>query len=201
MKKQYSLFYSYKNIGDVLIVIFDNDKKPTRSERKGNVEVIYNQEDIIGYNIFDIRNIVKIKTEGLIYLPSPALIGVINTILMNNKVEELAPMVESGYVIGEVKNIQQIDAEKTLIFVDIGKDLAKAIVKNNALKEHDKVVVATLGTRLNNGETIKASSLGENTINAHLCSEKELQISEENKVLVLDKEEEIGKDFFTTEAR
>ena len=89
MKKQYSLFYSYKNIGDVLIVIFDNDKKPTRSERKGNVEVIYNQEDIIGYNIFDIRNIVKIKTEGLIYLPSPALISVINTILKNNKVEEL----------------------------------------------------------------------------------------------------------------
>ena len=201
MKKQYSLFYSYKNIGDVLIVIFDNDKKPTRSERKGNVEVIYNQEDIIGYNIFDIRNIVKIKTEGLIYLPSPALIGVINTILKNNKVEELAPMMESGYVIGEVKNMQQIDAEKTLIFVDIGKELAKAIVKNNALKERDKVVVATLGTRLNNGETIKASSLGENTINGHLCSEKELQISEDNKVLVLDKEEEIGKDFFTTEAR
>ena len=201
MKNHYSLFYSYKTIGDVLIVIFDNEKKPTNHERKGNVEVIYHQEEVIGYNVFNIRNIVKIKTEGLIYLPSPTLISVINTILKNSGVEELGIIDNSGYVIGQIKNIQKLDNEKSLVSIDIKQEMINAVIKNNNVNINDKVVVALINTRLNSGEVVKSSNVDGITINGHLCNEKELQISDETRILTLDKEEENGKDFFTTEAQ
>lgn len=201
MKTHYSLFYSYKNIGDVLIVIFDNEKKPTHHERKGNVEVIYHEEEVIGYNVFNIRNIVKIKTEGLIYLPSPTLVSVINTILKNSGVEELGIINHSGYVIGEIKNITALDIEKSLVSIDINEEMINAVIKNNNININDKVVVALVGTRLNSGEVVKSSNVDGVLINGHLCNEKELQISEDNKILILDKEEENGKDFFTTEVQ
>ena len=186
MKDNYSLFYNYRHIGDVLIVIFDNDKSPTRNERKKDVEVIYHQDEVIGYNIFNIRNVVKIKSEGLIYLPSPTLINVINNILKNSGVEELAPTKESGYIIGEVK---RIDGN---IAINIGKEEV-IIPLNNEVQLGDKVVIAKVGTRLNTGINVQQF--------AHLCLEKDLQISEEDIVLILDKDEEVGKDFFTTEVR
>ncbi len=201
MMRHYSLFYSYKHIGDVLIIIFNNDKKSTKNVRKGQVEIIYHENEIIGYNIFDIRNVVKIKTEGLIYLPSPAFINVINSILKNNGAEELDYVKESGYFIGEIKNIEKIDNEKSLVAIDIKKEVINAVTKNSDLHLRDKVVVATVDTRLNNGELVKSSNLGQTIINGHLCNEKELQISDEDSVLILDKDEEIGKDFFTTEAK
>ena len=80
MIKNYSLFYIYKNLEDVLMVIIDNDKKPTSHERKGKVEVIYYDKEIIGYNIFDISEVIKIKTRGKIFLPSPILVKVINPV-------------------------------------------------------------------------------------------------------------------------
>ncbi len=187
MKNNYSLYYSYKTLGDVLLVVFDNEKKTTRSETKGDVVVLYHEEEIIGYNIFHLRNIVKIKTSGLIYLPSPTLIEVVNNILKNNNVEQLEMIKSSGYLIGEVK---QINGEQTLI--NIGKDHV-FIKTDNRLHIGDKVVIANIGTRLNNGQLVKDM--------AHLCNEKDLQISDSEEPLILDKEDENGKDFFTTEER
>lgn len=195
MKKQYSIFYSYKGIGDVLIVIFNNESKPTHHERKGQVEVIYHEQEVIGYNIFDISKIIKIKTSGLIYLPSKELISIINALLRNNGLEELEVQTNSGYIIGEVIDIKPYQ-EKKIVSVDIGKEVVKAYTKE-AINLKDKVVVATLGTRLNDSRIVK---MIEDT-NAFICTEKDLQISESDTILILDNEEENGKDFFTMEMK
>lgn len=195
MKKQYSIFYSYKGIGDVLIVIFNNESKPTHHERKGQVEVIYHEQEVIGYNIFDISKIIKIKTSGLIYLPSKELISIINALLRNNGLEELEEQTNSGYIIGEVVDIKPYQ-EKKIVSIDIGKEVVKAYTKE-AINLKDKVVVATLGTRLNDSRIVK---MIEDT-NAFICTEKDLQISESDTILILDNEEENGKDFFTMEMK
>lgn len=195
MKKQYSIFYSYKGIGDVLIVIFNNESKPTHHERKGQVEVIYHEQEVIGYNIFDISKIIKIKTSGLIYLPSKELISIINALLRNNGLEELEVQTNSGYIIGEVIDIKPYQ-EKKIVSVDIGKEVVKAYTKE-AINLKNKVVVATLGTRLNDSRIVK---MIEDT-NAFICTEKDLQISESDTILILDNEEENGKDFFTMEMK
>ena len=195
MRYDYSLFYSYKNIGDVLIVIFDNEEKTTRSERIGQVEVIYHDNEVIGYNIFDISKIIKIKTQGLIYLPSEELIAIINALLKNNHIEELGVQSSSGYIIGQVIDIKPY-REKKIVSVDIEKEVVKAYTKED-INKGDKVVVALLGTRLNDGRIVK---LIEDT-NAFICTEKDLQISESDTILILDNEEENGKDFFTMEKK
>lgn len=195
MKTNYSLFYSYKNIGDVLLVVFDNDLKATSHIRKGQVEVIYHDEQIIGYNIFDISKIIKIKTQGLIYLPSKELVAIINSILKNNDVEELANPTSSGYIIGEVVDITN-KGDKKVVSIDIGKEIVKAFT-NNEIHIKDKIVVATLHTRLNDGRTVKIID----DTNAFIVTEKDLQISNSNNILFLDVEEENGKDFFTMEMR
>ena len=193
MRNDYSIFYSYKGIGDVLIVIFGNDKKATHSERKGQVEVIYNNDEVIGYNIFDISKIIKIKTSGLIYLPSKELISIVNAVLKNNGVEELEVQTNSGYIIGKVLDIKPYQ-EKKIVSVDIASEVVKAYTKEE-VNLNDIVVMATLGTRLNDGRIVKQL---EGT-NAFICTEKDLQISEDNKILLLETEEDIGKDFFTIE--
>ena len=192
MKNNYSLYYSYPTLGDVLIVIFDNENKPTSHERKGNVEVIYNKEDIIGYNIFNIQNIIKIRSQGLIYLPSPTLVEVINSILINAKLEPLAIKQESGYVIAEVKEIKDLDDNKKLASLNIGKEIVQAYIKNKGLMIKQKVVVAKANTRLNNGALVKEG---------HICTEKELSVSELDEILILDDDEEVGKDFFMMEEK
>ena len=195
MKTNYSLFYSYKNVGDVLLVVFDNDLKATSHIRKGQVEVIYHEQEVIGYNIFDISKIIKIKTQGLIYLPSKELVAIINSILKNNDIEELANPTSSGYIIGEVVDIAN-KGDKKVVSIDIGKEIVKAFT-NNEIHIKDKIVVATLHTRLNDGRTVKIID----DTNAFIVTEKDLQISNSNNILFLDVEEENGKDFFTMEMR
>lgn len=201
MKDNYSLFYSYQTMGDVLIVIFNNEKKATSHKRKGNVEVIYNNDEVIGYNIFNVQNFLKIKSQGLIYLPSPTLVEVINTVLINAKIEPLGIKKESGYVIAQVLETKDLDSDKKLVKLNLGNETSYAITKNKSISDNQKVVVAKANTRLNDGSLVKEGSLDNLVINAHICSEKELSISESNDLLILDDEEEIGKDFFMMEEK
>lgn len=185
--KDYALYYSYKGIGDVLIVMFD-DIPATRSEDKGRVTVIYNEDKIIGYNVFDVKDIVKIKSEGMIYLPSPALVDVINTMLNNAHVEPLDYVTHSGYYTAQV-----VDANKEETKLSLKDEIVLA--PSADLKVNDKVVVAVKGTHLSSGKIIKDKC-------AHICTYKELGINiEEDKILVLDEDVEIGKDFFSSEVR
>ena len=187
--KNYALYYSYKGIGDVVIVMFDN-KKATRSENKGRVTVIYNNDEIIGYNIFNVKEIIKIKNEGIIYYPNPALVEVLNTMLINEGVEPLEILNESGYVTAEV-----ISKDNELVTLSLGD---KNVTAKAELNIGDKVVVATLGTHLYDGAIVRQ---GEKT-NAHVCTYKELGIKVEvDKILLLDEDAEIGKDFFSSEVK
>ena len=188
--KNYSLHYSYKGIGDVLIVIFDNSKKPTRSEEKGKVVILYNKDEIIGYNIFDIKEIIKIKNEGMIFFPSEQLINVLNTILSNEGVEPLEYKDNSGYFTAEIKSI---DLDKNLVCLDLSNKQVVTAYNNLKLSVSDKVVVALPSTHLSDGSTVKEP---------HICTNKELGIKEnEDEILVLDKEIETGEDFFSMEVR
>ena len=185
MMKNYALYYSYKGIGDVLIVMFD-DKKPTRNETKGRVTIIYHDDEIIGYNIFNVKEIIKIKNEGMIYYPNPALVSVLNTILINEGVKPLDILEESGYMTAEV--IKKDDESITL---SLGNKEATAKADLNI---GDKVVVALKDTFLYDGSVVKD--------NAHVCTYKELGIKvEEDQILLLDEDAEIGKDFFSSEVR
>ena len=185
--KNYALYYSYKGIGDVVIVMFE-DKKATRYVKKGRVTVIYHDDEVIGYNIFDIKEILKIKSEGMIYLPSPALVEVLNTILINEGVEPLKIMENSGYFTAKVQQINGNYARLSL-----GDKEINASVKDD-IRVNDNVVIAIKGTHLYNGKVVEDEAL--------VCTYKQLGISiEDDRILHLDEDVEIGKDFFSSEVK
>ena len=199
--KNYAIYYSYKEIGDVVIILFDNAKNATSTIRKNRVSVIYHNDEIIGYNIFDIKDIIKIKSEGMIYFPSNVLVSIINSVLQNEKLETLEYKTSSGYLIAQVDEIKGIDNEKSLLSLSIGNDIFHSVVKNCSLKTGDKVVIVQEGTFLNNGEMFKETNYENIKINAHVCTGVELGITNIDGILSLDNDSVIGDDFFLLEEK
>jgi len=199
--KNYAIYYSYKEIGDVVIILFDNVKNATSSIRKNRVSVIYHNDEIIGYNIFDIKDIIKIKSEGMIYFPSNVLVSIINSVLQNEKLETLEYKTSSGYLIAQVDEIKGIDNEKSLLSLSIGNGIFHSVVKKCSLKTGDKVVIVQEGTFLNNGEMFKETNYENIKINAHVCTGVELGITNIDGILSLDNDSVIGDDFFLLEEK
>ena len=199
MIKKYSLYYSYKYIGDVLIVNIIPNAFVTTSKRVGDVEIIYNNDTVIGYNIFNISRIIKIKMVGILYHPENVLIDIINSILTNAKQETLSYVEESGFVVGEVKECFELD-KGYMAMVDIKDRLVSGLTKR-FLKQGDKVVVAKIGTTLRNGNEVKEKVGDFGIADCYICSGKDVFYDESTDVLILDDDVETGIDFFKIEVK
>ena len=145
------------------------------------------------YNILNVKDIIKIKSSGMIYFPTPELIDVINSILNNEKLPTLDYMTESGYYVAEVTDIK--DGVATL---SLGSETLSAL-SNSKLKVGDKVVAVRANTRLNSGKIIRTSSKNGTTINGYICNNSDLSIEENDEVFIIDENLENGQDFFVLE--
>ena len=199
--KDYAIFYNYHTIGDVLLIISDLETKPNRVIKNGDVTSLYLDDKLIGINIFNISNVLKIKSNGLIVLPLKEMIDVINNILINANVETLEYKKESGFKVGKVLTCEEHpDSDHMhVLTVDIGSEVLDIVCGAPNVKEGQKVVVATLGTTMFDGKKIVPSSLRGIKSNGMLCSPRELHLEGAPNVrgiLVLDDDTTIGEDFF-----
>ena len=199
--KDYAIFYNYHTIGDVLLIISDLETKPNRVIKNGDVTSLYLDDKLIGINIFNISNVLKIKSNGLIVLPLKEMIDVINNILINANVETLEYKKESGFKVGKVLTCEEHpDSDHMhVLTVDIGSEVLDIVCGDPNVKEGQKVVVATLGTTMFDGKKIVPSSLRGIKSNGMLCSPRELHLEGAPNVrgiLVLDDDATIGEDFF-----
>lgn len=199
--KDYAIFYNYHTIGDVLLIISDLETKPNRVIKNGDVTSLYLDDKLIGINIFNISNVLKIKSNGLIVLPLKEMIDVINNILINANVETLEYKKESGFKVGKVLTCEEHpDSDHMhVLTVDIGSEVLDIVCGAPNVKEGQKVVVATLETTMFDGKKIIPSSLRGIKSNGMLCSPRELHLEGAPNVrgiLVLDDDAIIGEDFF-----
>ncbi len=199
--KDYAIFYNYHTIGDVLLIVSDLETKPNRVVKNGDVTSLYLDDKLIGINIFNISNVLKIKSNGLIVLPLKEMIDVINNILINANVETLEYKKESGFKVGKVLTCEEHpDSDHMhVLTVDIGSEVLDIVCGAPNVKEGQKVVVATLGTTMFDGKKIVPSSLRGIKSNGMLCSPRELHLEGAPNVrgiLVLDDDAIIGEDFF-----
>lgn len=199
--KDFAIFYNYHTIGDVLLIISDLETKPNRVVKNGDVTSLYLDDKLIGINIFNISNVLKIKSNGLIVLPLKEMIDVINNILINANVETLDYKKESGFKVGKVLTCEEHpDSDHMhVLTVDIGSEVLDIVCGAPNVKEGQKVVVATLGTTMFDGKKIVPSSLRGIKSNGMLCSPRELHLEGAPNVrgiLVLDDDAIIGEDFF-----
>lgn len=197
----YSLFYNYKLIGDILMIVFDNSAIPTHKEVTDNVVRIYKDNDLIGINILDFSEIVKIKSHGLIPLPNKKLIDIINSILTNHNIDTLPYKTESGFKIGKVLTCEE-HPESThlhILKVDVKSEILDIVCGAANVHEGAIVVVATVGTTMFDGTIIKPGKLLGEVSNGMCCSERELNLTDDQTkrgLLLLDDNYEIGSDFF-----
>lgn len=197
----YSLFYNYKLMGDVLMIVFDNESIPTHKDVEDNVVKIYYNDKLIGINIFEFSEVVKIKSNGLITLPNTALIDIINDILKNHNIECLPYKTESGFKIGKILSVEE-HPESThlhLLKVDVGNEVLDIVCGAQNVAVNAVVVVATIGTTMFDGTVIKPGKLLGEASNGMCCSERELNLTEDQTkrgLLLLDDSYEIGSDFF-----
>ena len=110
MIKNYAMFYKYVKGHDVLVVVFNYGNKATKYVRNKDLGVAYCNDTPIAYNFFNISKIVKIRAQGMIYLPSDVLIDILNSLLGNN--EQLDYKKDSGYQIVIARTITNKDEKK-----------------------------------------------------------------------------------------
>lgn len=197
----YSLFYNLKLIGDILLIILDEEIIPNRKEKMDeDVVFIYHDDNLVGINIFNFSKLIKIKSTGLISLPNDQFIDVINSRL--KKFNFILPYKkESGFKIGKIIELEEHpeSSHLHLLKVDIGSEVLDIVCGASNVSIGTVVVVATIGTTMFDGSLIKKGKLLGYESYGMCCSERELNLTnDQNKrgLLILDDTYKLGEDFF-----
>lgn len=197
----YSLFYNLKLIGDILLIILDEEIIPNRKEKMDeDVVFIYHDDNLVGINIFNFSKLIKIKSTGLIPLPNDQFIDVINSRL--KKFNFILPYKkESGFKIGKIIELEEHpeSSHLHLLKVDIGSEVLDIVCGASNVSIGAVVVVATIGTTMFDGSLIKKGKLLGYESYGMCCSERELNLTnDQNKqgLLILDDTYKLGEDFF-----
>lgn len=199
---KYALYYDFETIGDVLLVVIKPTVIPTKEVKINDVVALYNKDELIGINIFNISKVIKIKAKGLIPLINEDILNVINHILENANLEKLPIQIESGFRVAKIVDIDEHpDSEHLHIcMVDIGDKEPLQIVCGASNARKDLVCVcATPFTFMPNGQQIIPNKLLGIQSNGMLCSGRELNLEGyEGKrgLLELSDEYKVGTDFW-----
>ena len=164
--------------------------------------VLYKNDELIGINIFNISEILKIKSHGFLPLINEEVLNVINSILQNAGLEELEYQDKSGFVVAKIIDIEEHPESNHLHIctVDVGEEKPLQIVcgSYNA-KIGMKVVCALPYTFMPNGQQIIPSKLLGIESYGMLCSGNELNLEEyigKKGLLELDDSYNMGSDFW-----
>ena len=97
MIKEYGIYNNHK-LDNTLLIRFSDKKENRVSKIDSEVEVLYFEDEPVGYKINNFIRYAKIRYSGIIFLPANPLIDVINSILINHKLETLDYKKGSGYI-------------------------------------------------------------------------------------------------------
>ena len=134
---RYGLFYNYKTLGDVLLIVFKPTENPDEVIKMDDVVVLKKNNEIIGINIFNISKIMKIKANGLIPLVEDKVLNIINHILENHQVKPLEKLDNSGFKVAQIVDIEENDY---IPFINDEEINNKAFV---ILKDGDVIIADT----------------------------------------------------------
>ena len=96
MIKQYGV-YNYHETNSTLLILFD-EQKHNLKKKVGEVDILYHDDKIVGYEIANFIRYAKIKYSGIIFLPTNPLIDIINSVLRKYDLELLGYKSSSGYI-------------------------------------------------------------------------------------------------------
>ncbi|WP_077299011.1 YtpR family tRNA-binding protein [Virgibacillus pantothenticus] len=196
------VFYNADGIGDVLIIpLQEGDRYQIQHEQIGDiVRITDNQNEVIGYNIFQASTHFSFLQTGKITLTEEMLAEIKQLFEANGVDDDLNFDLSPKFVIGYVKEKRQHEnADKLSVCqVDVGDKVLQIVcgAPNVATGQH--VVVAKAGATMPSGLKIKPTELRGVPSNGMICSQKELGLPnalKEKGIYVLDDSYEIGSAF------
>ena len=173
-----ALFYNKENVGDVLIMK-SNDEVATSFKKFNDLVAIYKNDKLIGYNLFNISSIFNDLKNGINYHPSIELVNYINSLIKENNLEEIE-IIEPNFKVGLVEEC--IDIEGThlhLCKVNVKDEVLQIVCGAKNVEKGKLVVVAMIGTIMNDGSFINKGELKGYESFGMLCSKRELNIPTE----------------------
>ena len=195
----YRLFYNLRRLGDVLLIEIAPGKAATSTKRKGDVIALFHEEELIGYNIFNLKEVVKLKTDGVIFAPDDRLIDIINILLRNQGFQTLPYTRDSGYKVAKIINLEEhpLDERKSIVTLSLKEKTLITVTAHPNLSLNQLVVVALDGTILADGRMFQENIIRNIPQQAHICSGQDLKINQEDDKAFLPNEgEREGDDFF-----
>ncbi|AKL92168.1 YtpR family tRNA-binding protein [Staphylococcus capitis] len=196
-----NLFYNPQGVGDVAFLQIEPTDGAFDYNKKDDVVEITQDGQVVGFNIFNVSDKIKIEGNGHIKLTSEiieALQQSINNSGFNYKLDtDLSPKFVVGYV--ETKE-KHPDADKlSVLKVNVGNETLQIVCGAPNVAAEQKVVVAKVGAVMPSGMVIKDAKLRGVDSSGMICSMKELDLPnapQEKGIMVLNDDYEIGQAFF-----
>ena len=125
----FALFYNHLCLGDTIVMVSDFSATIKRWERKDDVVAIYDEKDnVVGINIFNTLNTLKIKALGLLHTVSKPVEEIVKDIVYEALGLEIE-IEKNTYVLGKVISVEEknIEVEELGVFIQYPIRLAWAI--------------------------------------------------------------------------
>lgn len=192
----YRMFYNRDIGGDVLFILMEPERKPTREETKGSVTALYDGDDLVGINIADLSKILKIRAKGMIFTPGEELVDVVNHIIRRAGLPKLAYCTDSGYRVATVTSVQKSANQGYIIKMNNGDENLTTVTDYSNIKAGDQIVIAIDGTIQYDGKTFKKHLVGNEPVECHICEAKELRIESDDLGAFIVDGYKPGDDFY-----
>lgn len=193
----YRLFYNHDVTGDILFVLIDPEKKPTRNVAKGRVNALYAGSELVGINIFGVSEVFKLKASGIIFAPEKPLLDVVNSMLAEAALPSLPECSSSGYKVAKIVKLEEhpIDEKAHIVTLSLGDHELTTVSWYPNLKEGLCLVVATDGTILYDGTVFHKFVSRNIPSDCSICSSRELKLPGAPGAFLVEGYE-AGEDFF-----
>lgn len=198
----YRLFYNHQALKDVLIIVIDPEARVLKSEAHHDVVALYGENDkLVGYNLFHIDDVLKIKANGAIFTPDVKLLEVINSLLEREGLSALPETKDSGYRVAKVLSTEEhpLDEKALILKLQCGEKTYETVSSLKGIKEGSMVVVALDGTILYDGSVYHAALIKNINNDVKVLSPIELKFEgSEKEAFLLDEDPSFkeGEDFF-----
>lgn len=173
-----NLFYNPKGVGDVAFIQIEPSVGPFEYEQKHGVVEIKKENEVVGYNIFNVSNNVKINDNGHIKLTTELIKDLQQLITEAGFDYQLDTDVSPKFVVGYVETKEKHpNADKlSLLNVNVGTEKLQIVCGAPNVESGQKVVVAKVGAVMPSGMVIKDAQLRGVDSSGMICSMKELNL-------------------------
>ena len=193
--------YNNKGLTDTLIItLAQSDVADQTFEREGNITEIKRKDRVVGYNIFQVSELIDLSESGPVQLTADQVDRLNSAIQAAGFDGRLEADTSPKFVVGYVKECKPHEDSDHLSITQVevdGGDVLQIVCGASNIAQDQIVVVAKPGAIMPDGMVIYPGELRGVESLGMICSARELGIESNQKkgILVLDDEYEVGQAF------